>query len=134
LPAAKFVSNANAFGHRTREAQMNTLTVGVSSLEETEERMRRAFQGEKQRAYIGFASLELLWKVLTPKRWEILRTMTGADPLAIRELARRLDRDVKSVHGDVQSLLKAGVLDRTDDGRIVFPYDQIHVDLVVRAA
>ncbi len=113
---------------------MNTLTVGVSSLEETEERMRRAFQGEKQRAYIGFASLELLWKVLTPKRWEILRTMTGAGPLAIRELARRVDRDVKSVHGDVQSLLKAGVLDRTDDGRIEFPYDQIHVDFVVRAA
>jgi hypothetical protein len=38
------------------------------------------------------------------------------------------------MHGDVQSLLKAGVLDRTEDGRIVFPYDQIHVDFIVRAA
>ncbi len=113
---------------------MNTLTVGVSSLDETKGRMRRAFRGEKQRAYIGFASLELLWNVLTPKRWEILRTMTGAGQIAIRELARRLDRDMNSVHGDVQSLLKAGVLDRTEDGRIVFPYDQIHVDFVVRAA
>ncbi len=113
---------------------MNTLTVGVASLDESKGRMRRAFRGEKQRAYIGFASLELLWKVLTPKRWEILRAMTGAGPLAIREGARRVDRDVKSVHGDVQSLLKAGVLDRTEDGRIVFPYDQIHVDFVVRAA
>ena len=114
---------------------MNTLTAGVSSLEATEERMRRAFQDEQQRAYIGFASLELLWKVLTPKRWEILRAaMTGAGPLAIRELVRRLDRDVESVHGDVQSLLKGGVLDRTEYGRIVFPYDQIHVDFVVRAA
>ena len=97
-------------------------------------RMRRAFRGEKQGAYLSFASLELLWKVLTPKRWEILRTMTGAGPLAIRELARRLHRDVKSVHGDVQSLLKAGVLDRTEDGQIVLPYDQIHVDFVLRAA
>ena len=113
---------------------MNTLTVGVSSLDETEGRMRRAFKGEKQGAYIGFASLELLWKVLTPKRWEILRTMAGAGPLAIREVARRVGRDVKSVHGDVQSLLKAGVLDRTEDGQIAFPYDQIHVDFVVRAA
>ncbi len=112
---------------------MNTVTIGVSSVEETKARMRRAFRGEKQGAYIGFASLELLWKVLTPKRWEIVRAMTGAGPLAIRELARRVDRDVKSVHGDVQSLLKAGVLDRADDGRIVFPYDQVHVDFVVRA-
>jgi predicted transcriptional regulator len=47
--------------------------------------------------------------------------MTGAGPLAIREVARRVERDVKSVHGDVQSLLKAGVLDRAGDGRIVFP-------------
>ena len=102
---------------------MNTLTVAVASLDETKGRMRRTFQGEKQGAYIGFASLGLFWKVLTPKRWEILRTVTGAGPLAIREVARRLDRDAKSVHGDVQSLLKAGVLDRTEDGRIVFPYD-----------
>ena len=113
---------------------MNTLTVGVSSLDESKERMHRAFRGEKQGAYLGFASLELLWKVLSPNRWEILRTMTGAGPIAIREVARRLDRDVKSVHGDVQSLLKAGILDRTENCRIVFPYDQIHVDFVVRAA
>jgi len=30
--------------------------------------------------------------------------------------------------------LKAGVLDRADDGRIEFPYDEIHVDFVLRAA
>jgi hypothetical protein len=32
------------------------------------------------------------------------------------------------------TLLKAGVLDRTDDGRIVFPYNEIHVDFVLPAA
>ena len=112
---------------------MNTVTIGVSAIDETKGRTRRAFRGEKQGAFIGFASLELLWKVLTPKRWGIVRAMAGAGPLAIREVARRVDRDVKSVHGDVQSLLKAGVLDRTGDGRIVFPYDEIRVDFVVRA-
>lgn len=60
--------------------------------------------------------------------------MTGAGPLGIRAIARRVERDVKSVHGDVQALLKAGVLDRDKDGKIVFPYDEIHVDFVVRAA
>lgn len=113
---------------------MNTVTIGVAPLEATKGRMRRAFRGEKQGAFIGFASLELLWKVLTPKRWEIVRVLAGAGPLAIRAVARRVERDVKSVHGDVQSLLKAGVLDRAGDGRIVFPYDEIHVDFVARAA
>ena len=113
---------------------MNTVTIGVSSVDDTKGRIRGAFRGEKQGAFIGFPSLELLWKVLTPKRWEIVRVMAGAGPLAIREVGRRVDRDVKSVHGDVQALLKAGVLDRSDDGRIVFPYDEIHVDFVVRAA
>ena len=113
---------------------MNTVTVGVAPLEKTKGRMRGAFKGERQGAYIDFASLELLWKVLTPKRWDVVRAMTGAGPLSIRAVARKVGRDVKSVHGDVQALLKAGMLDRDGDGRIVFPYDEIHVDFVVRAA
>ena len=60
--------------------------------------------------------------------------MTGSGPLAIREVARRVGRDVKTVHGDVSALLKAGVLDRSEDGGIVFPYDELHVDFVLRAA
>jgi predicted transcriptional regulator len=72
--------------------------------------------------------------VITPKRWDILRSMTGAGPVAIREVARRVKRDVKSVHGDIHALLKAGVLDRSDNGGIVFPYDEVHVDFVLRAA
>jgi predicted transcriptional regulator len=113
---------------------MNRVRIGVSSLDETKARMLRAFQGDEQGAIISFASVELLWKVITPKRWELLRAMTGTGPLSIREVARRVERDVKSVHGDVQALLKAGVLDHADDGRILFPYDEIHVDFVLSAA
>ena len=83
---------------------------------------------------ISFATPELLWRVLGEKRWEILKAMSGAGPLAIREAARRVQRDVKAVHGDVHALLDAGILDRTEDGRIEFPYDAIHVDFVLRAA
>ncbi|HHW77527.1 MAG TPA: transcriptional regulator, partial [Xanthomonadaceae bacterium] len=43
-------------------------------------------------------------------------------------------RDVKAVHGDVRALLNAGLLDKTEDGKIVFPYDAIHVDFIVKAA
>jgi predicted transcriptional regulator len=60
--------------------------------------------------------------------------MTGAGPLSIRELARRVDRDVKGVHGDVHALRNAGVLQKTEDGLIVFPFDAIRVDIVLHAA
>ena len=113
---------------------MTIVTISVASEADTSERMRRAFRGEAQGAFLSFPSVEMLWRILTPRRWDLLRMMTGAGPLAIREVARRTGRDIKSVHGDVIALLKAGVVDRTDDGRVVFPYDAVHVDFVMRAA
>jgi predicted transcriptional regulator len=113
---------------------VTTVTIGISTKDGTKTRMHRAFRGDKQGTFIGFATAELLWKVITPKRWQVLQAMTGAGPVAIRAIARRVERDVKSVHGDIQALLKAGVLDRAADGRVVFPYDEVHVDFVLRAA
>jgi predicted transcriptional regulator len=113
---------------------LNVVTIGVSSIEEADERAKAAFRGEYQGNFISFVSLDLMWKVLAPKRMEIVRAMTGAGPMTIRETARRMRRDVKAVHGDVHALLKAGVLDRMEDGRIVFPYDAIHVDFMITKA
>ena len=72
--------------------------------------------------------------MLTPKRWDIIRAMTGAGPLSIREVARRVNRDVKAVHGDVTALIKAGVINKTEDGKVEFPYDRVHVDFEIKAA
>lgn len=110
---------------------MRTVTLGVSSVEETKRRMAAAFQGEAQGEVISFASAELLWKVLTAKRWEILCAMTGQGELPFREVARRVGRDVKAVHRDVTALINAGVLDRVLGG-VVFPYDAVHVDFMLR--
>ncbi len=85
-------------------------------------------------ARIVFASPELLWRVLTAKRWELLKTLCGAGAISIREAARRVERDVKAVHGDVTALLKAGILERTESGGIVFPFDAVQVEFTLRAA
>ncbi len=131
-----FGSTGDGFLERDRrmEPSVSTVTIGIAAMEDTKARMLRAFQGERQGAFISFATVELLWKVITPKRWEVLLALTGAGPIAIREVSRRVGRDVKSVHGDIQVLLKAGVVERADDGRILFPYNEIHVDFVLRAA
>ncbi|HEX5314017.1 MAG TPA: transcriptional regulator [Gammaproteobacteria bacterium] len=113
---------------------MKTVTLSVSSIEATKRQMAAAFLGERQGDHISFASMELLWKVLTVKRWELLRAMTGQGAMTIRELARYVGRDVKAVHGEVHALLDAGVLDKTEDGRVVFPYDAVHVEFTLKAA
>lgn len=85
-------------------------------------------------ARISFATPELLWRVLTAKRWELIRALCGAGPVSIREAARRVGHDVKAVHGDFSALLNAGILDRTDNGRIVFPYEAVKVEFLLHAA
>jgi len=85
-------------------------------------------------AHISFASPELLWRVLTEKRWELLKVLCGAGPVSIREAARRVGRDVKAVHGDVTALLNAGILERTDNRRIVFPFEAVKVEFLLHAA
>jgi predicted transcriptional regulator len=113
---------------------MKTVTLQVGTLEEVKHRAHEAFRGKKQGARITFASPELLFKLLTAKRWELIRGITGAGPLSIREAARRVNRDVKAVHGDVQALLKAGVLRKTDSGQIEFPYEAVRLDVTLHAA
>ena len=85
-------------------------------------------------ARISFAAPELLWKVLTTKRWELLKVLRGAGPVSIREAARRVGRDVKAVHGDITALLNAGVLDRAEGGGIIFPYEAVKVEFLLQAA
>ncbi len=112
---------------------MRTVTLGLSSREQTNRRFLRAFDGESQGVYISFESPALLFKVLAGKRWELLRMMTGAGPMSIREAARRLGRDVKAIHGDVHALLNTGILEKTDNGLIEFPFDAVHVDFTLKA-
>jgi predicted transcriptional regulator len=84
--------------------------------------------------FISFASPALLFKVLTGKRWDLLNMMTGAGPMTIREASRKLGRDVKAIHSDVHALLKTGILQKTHNGRIEFPFDAVHVDFTLKAA
>jgi predicted transcriptional regulator len=115
---------------------MNIVTLDVRTPSEAMEDFVQSWQtGEPQKsARISFASPELLWQLLTAKRWELLKALCGAGPVSIREAARRAGRDVKAVHGDVKALLTAGILDRAEDGRIVFPYDAVKVEFLLHAA
>ena len=115
---------------------MKTVVLEVRSLEGTVDEAIAAMQSGRRdsTARIAFASPELLWSTLSSKRWALLKAMCGAGPVSIREVARRLERDVKAVHGDVTALLQAGILQRTESGGVEFPYDAVKVEFVLEAA
>jgi predicted transcriptional regulator len=110
-------------------AQSRMLILSVADRKEVSRRAPLKARG----TFINFATSDLLFKLLSTKRREILRTLTGAGPLSIREISRRMERDIKAVHGDVTMLLTAGVLQKTDDGLVELPFDVIRVDVVLRA-
>lgn len=115
---------------------MKTVILEVRSPKEAMSGFAQAWSTNKQQksARISFASPELLWKVLSAKRWELLRALCGAGPVSIREVARRLERDVKGVHGDIVALIDAGILNRTENGGVEFPYEAVKVEFLLQAA
>lgn len=115
---------------------MKTVILDVATRQQVGEDFIRAWEAgaPKKDARISFETPELLWKVLTARRWELLKSLCGVGPVSIREAARRVGRDVKTVHGDVTALLDAGVLDRTATGAIEFPYEAVKVEFFLQAA
>lgn len=115
---------------------MKTVTLDVRSPEEGTIEFLQAWKTGKapRDDRISFASPELLWKVLTAKRWELLKAMCAAGPMTVRDAAQRVGRDVKAVHGDMTALFNAGVLVKTAQGRLEFPYDAIKVEFLLQAA
>ena len=115
---------------------MKTVILEVSSPEVSMTSFMQTWKSGKpeRNTRIAFAAPELLWQVLTAKRWELLKALCGAEPMSIREAARRVERDVKAVHADVTALLNAGVIDRDTGGGIVFPFEVVKVEFLLEAA
>jgi hypothetical protein len=81
---------------------MKTVTIDVRPLAASLGDFTQAWKSGKASApRISFETPELLFKVMSGKRW---------------------------------GLLNAGLISKTDDGMIVFPYDAIHVDFMLKTA
>jgi predicted transcriptional regulator len=115
---------------------MKTVTLDVRSLNDNLAAFADAWKiGQAEdSARISFASPELLWKVLTAKRWALLQAMTGQEPMTLREAARRVGRDVKAVHSDIHALLNVGIVRRNDFNKLVFPFEAVRVEFMLNAA
>ncbi len=106
-----------------------------------EQDWRSALRAAGQRAQAGSYAGEVLnfetagafFAQLTARRWALVHALQGAGALPVRELARRVGRDVKRVHDDVESLAALGLVERTDTGGVRCPFATIHVDMHLTA-
>jgi predicted transcriptional regulator len=79
---------------------------------------------------ISFNDQRLLFKTLTPRRWELLHYVHEKDKVTIRALAKALDRDYSNVHQDVKILNQLGlILKDEQDGKYYVPWDVIVTEL-----
>ncbi len=115
---------------------MKTILFEVMSAEAAMERAKVILRSGKpdKHARMIFPTPADMAQTLTPSRWRVVQAMTGAGPLGVRELARRVGRDVKAVHNDATALVNNGVIERTDDGKYLFPFDTVKVQFEMRAA
>ena len=98
-------------------------------------RAKKAFQqasadsGMEASEHLTFATHDQWHSVFSARRTELLKTLKTMGSTSIRNLAKTVGRDYKSVHQDVQRLCELGVIEKRDDGLIEAPFDRIVSDM-----
>lgn len=96
------------------------------------DRAERWEQGQEVPHVVNFQDASRLQRILTPRRLELVRSLMDAPAESMRNLADRLDRDVRQVHDDLQILSEYGIVHfREEDGakKPHFPYDTVKVEV-----
>lgn len=91
--------------------------------------------GEAGPDTLSFSEPEEIVRILTEKRLELIRSVMEEPPDSIRDLADRLGRNPREVHGDVHLLEEYGVLDLEEAGRAkrpMIPYDEIVIEVSLK--
>lgn len=100
--------------------KLKTVRIVVERHEETDKRWRKAFKGRaKSKAneeIISVSSFEILGKIFSPTRLEILAAIPILKPKSIAELSRLMKRDFKNVYSDVRFLADLGLLNLREEG------------------
>src|SRR3990167_5559625 len=98
-----------------------TIKEGKNVLNEFTKALTNARKGEAVTPHeeVSFQNIDTLRKVLTEKRMELLHAIKRHAPGSIYELAKIVDRDLKSVNTDITVLVNLGLvsLEKSKDER-----------------
>ncbi|MCR5943969.1 hypothetical protein FG152_24670 [Ochrobactrum sp. XJ1] len=114
---------------------MRTLTVTINSdwktvLREAGAKAQAGLaSGTYQGETLNFATPGQLFSSLSEKRWNLIDVLLHSGPIGVRELSRRVQRDVKRVHEDAAALVELGLIEKDAKGALSCPFDEIHIDM-----
>lgn len=79
---------------------------------------------------LSFGNQSLLFRTLTPKRFEILKYVHNQDGISIRLLAKELERDYSNVYQDVKTLHQLGLMIKNEENQKYYvPWDTIVTEI-----
>ncbi len=95
---------------------------------------RKAHSSTYQGEGLNFESAGAFFGKLTERRWALVHALQGQGELPVRELSRRVGRDVRRVHDDVEALTQLGLVERSESGGVMCPFEAVHIDMRLTAA
>jgi len=90
--------------------------------------------GQYQGEVLNFESAAVFFGRLTERRCDLVHTLQQHGEAGVRELARLVSRDVRRVHDDAAVLLELGLIEKTEQAKLICPYADLHVDMHLKAA
>ncbi len=89
----------------------------------------RSYQGE----VLNFESAGSFFGKLTGRRWYLVHALQGQRAMPVRNLARRVARNVRRVHDDVEVLAELGLVEHTDSGGVECPFEDVLINMRLTA-
>lgn len=86
-----------------------------------------ARQGRAPDYRLSFESARSLFAELTPARLDLLDTLRRVGPCSVYALARAAERNYSNVHTDVARLEELGLIERTEEGEVMVPYESVEI-------
>lgn len=113
---------------------MSTLTIGISAQAPERSHATEPVADAEGGATLCFPNADALFKTITTRRWRILNALVEQPWPDIATIARRIGHDRKTVHLDVEALVRAKIVSQTETGQIVLPFANVRVVFTVARA
>jgi len=81
---------------------------------------------------VNFWDASRLQRVLTPRRLKLVRSLMDASAESMRDLADRLNRDIRQVHNDLGTLSEYRIVHFHEEGgakKPFVPYDTVQIEV-----
>ena len=125
---------------KTKKKQHRIINVTIRStasvMEEVSGTCRKLKQGlpvAEAQTELTFHDAATMFNTLSEKRLELLTFLRKQGPVSIKELSRQLGRNYSNIHGDVQLLLRLGLLEKDEADQVHVPWDELNISLPLAA-